>query len=100
MLSDFAVPVDGGDLVRNVTLLATGAGDPYLGGGLAPPGPGEVVLSAALAGQLGGLAPGDPVEALMRPNDDAPDGAFLTLTVSGVLPAGVWGPDRRADGND
>ncbi|WP_306114438.1 ABC transporter permease [Roseovarius sp. MMSF_3305] len=91
VLSDFAVPVDGGDLVRNVTLLAAGAGDPYLGGGLAPPGPGEVVLSAALAGQLGGLAPGDPVEALMRPNDDAPDGAFLTLTVSGVLPAGVWG---------
>lgn len=91
VLSDFAVPVNGGDLVRNVTLLATGAGDPYLGDGIAPPGRGEVVLSAALAGKLGGLSVGDPVEALMRPNNKAPDGAYLTLTVSGVLPAGTWG---------
>ncbi len=91
VLSDFAVPVNGGDLVRNVTLLATGAGDPYLGDGITPPSRGEVVLSAALAGKLGGLSIGDPVEALMRPNNKAPDGAYLTLTVSGVLPAGTWG---------
>ncbi|MGB3313204.1 MAG: FtsX-like permease family protein [Albidovulum sp.] len=89
--SDFAVPVNGGPLVRNVTLLATGAGDPYLGDGVEPPARGELVLSAALDGQLGGLEVGDLVEVLMRPNNSEPDGAYLTFTVSGILPAGVWG---------
>ena len=91
VLADFAVPVNGGALVRKVTLLATGAGDPYLGSEIDPPSRGEVVLSAALAGKLGGLSVGDPVEALMKPNNDEPDGTYLTLTISGILPAGVWG---------
>lgn len=91
VLADFAVPVNGGALVSGVTLLATGPGDPYLGDDTVAPEFGEVILSAALAGQLDGLEPGDQVEALLKPRDDEIDGAYMTLTVKGILPAGVWG---------
>lgn len=90
VMADFAQPGDAGALAIGVTLLASGAGDPYLPPGLAAPRPGEVVVSAPLAGELG-LTPGDRVDALLRPSKDAPQGAVLGLTVSGVVEAGVWG---------
>jgi putative ABC transport system permease protein len=114
VLAGMALPVNGGAFVDRVTLLATGAGDPYLPNTIPPPAPGEVILSASLAGALGqassavlsdgsgenensgknldhGLRLGDPVELLLPPRKGHDDGGFLTLTVIGTLPAGTWG---------
>lgn len=91
VLADFAVPVNGGAVAPRVTLLSTGADDPYLDQIETVPAPGEVVLSATLAGQLDGIEPGDTVEVLLNPREGAPLGAFMTLEITDVLAAGVWG---------
>lgn len=90
VLADFAPPDNGASVATSVTLLATGVGDPYLPGDLDPPRPGEIVISAPLQGALG-LQPGDRVDALLRPNDDSPEGGVLGFTVTGVIAPGVWG---------
>ncbi|AYF02852.1 hypothetical protein PY32053_03278 [Paracoccus yeei] len=89
VMADFAAAADASRIAIGVTLLASGADDPYLPAGLAPPRPGEAVISAPLAGQLG-LTVGDRVDALLRPGKDAPDGAVLGFTISGVTEAGTW----------
>jgi putative ABC transport system permease protein len=76
--------------VSRVALLASGAGDPYLPQGAPPPAPGQAYLSAALAGGLN-LAPGDRVSALLPPNPQRPEGAYLDFDVAGIVPAGIWG---------
>lgn len=90
VIADFSGTAPAAPVVPRVTLLATGAGDPYLPPGAVPPAPGEVYLSAALAGALG-LAAGDRVLALLPPRPDEPEGASLSFTVAGIVPAGTWG---------
>ncbi|WP_221288502.1 FtsX-like permease family protein [Amaricoccus macauensis] len=90
VVSDFAGTAPGAPVVPRVSLLATGLGDPYLPADSAAPGPGEVWLSASLAGGLG-ASPGDRVTALMPPKSGEPDGGALDFTVAGVIPAGTWG---------
>lgn len=90
VLADFTGAEDAAPVVSRVALLATGAGDPYLPEGAAPPAPGQVHLSAALAGGLG-AATGDQVTALLPPNPEQPEGGFLDFTVAGIVPAGTWG---------
>ena len=90
VVADFAGPGQAAPVVPRVSLLVTGAGDPYLPAGGTPPAPGEAWLSASLAGGLG-AAPGDRVTALLPPRAGEPDGATLDFTVAGIVPAGVWG---------
>ncbi len=90
VLADFAGAGDAAPVVSRVAMLATGAGDPYLPDGAPAPAPGQVWLSAALAGGLG-AGPGERVTALLPPNPRAPEGGFLDLTVAGIVPAATWG---------
>lgn len=90
VLADFTGAEEAAPVVSRVALLATGTGDPYLPEGAAPPAPGQVHLSAALAGGIGAAA-GDRVTALLPPNPEQPDGGFLEFTVAGIVPAGTWG---------
>lgn len=90
VVADFAGPGQASPVVPRVSLLATGAGDPYLPAGAVPPAPGEAWLSAALAGGLDAAA-GARVTALLPPRPGDPEGAALNFTVAGIVPAGLWG---------
>jgi putative ABC transport system permease protein len=90
VLADMALPVDGSPVVPRVTLLATGAGDPYLPEG-PPPEPGEIVLSAPLAGALGVEGARARVEALLDAPPGEAEGAAMSFAVTGRTEAGVWG---------
>lgn len=90
VVADFTGDADGAPVVRRVAMLATGANDPYLPAGALPPAPGEVWLSASLAGALG-LGAGDRAVALLPPRPGQLDGATMGLDVAGVTPAGTWG---------
>lgn len=89
VIADFAGR-EGSQVVSNVTLLSTGATDPYLPAGVAPPEPGQVILSSPLAGALG-VGPGQGVDALLRPNDHSPDGGVLGFEVIGLIAPEIWG---------
>lgn len=90
VIADFTGLANGASVAQRVALLATGTNDPYLPPGAPPPAPGQVYLSAALAGAIG-LGAGDQAVALLPPRPGAPDGATMGFEVAGVLPAGIWG---------
>lgn len=72
-------------------LLPSGPGDPYLPDGAAPPAPGEVYVTAALAARIG-VAPGDQaVLTLFRQTDDGGEEAALEATVLGAVDERIWG---------
>jgi putative ABC transport system permease protein len=75
---------EGGDRIRGVALVPTGAGDPLLPAGPAPAGL-QVAASEALARQTG-LAPGDRLAAVVARGDPPTDRMSLTLDVVAVLP--------------
>jgi putative ABC transport system permease protein len=79
--------------VEAVDLIPTAAGDPLLArvpeGLPAPAHGGEVLMTEALAGRMG-LAPGDPLSAIVRRFDDGRrDNAEVALTLIGIVPATV-----------
>jgi putative ABC transport system permease protein len=75
---------EGGDRLRGVGLVPTGAGDPLLPDGMALSGF-TVAASAALADQLG-LRPGDRLVTAIGRGEPITDRLSITLTVAAVLP--------------
>lgn len=76
--------------IRFAALLASGAGDPLLPAGTAPPDRSSIVISTALRAALG-VGPGDTVNlAVTRRGDGGDESVLLPLRVTGVVGAGDW----------
>lgn len=84
------VPAGRRDGIVPGTLLASGTEDPLLPAGAAPPGPGEAVISAALADALG-VERGDGILLVFeRRLDGRAERIMLEQAVTGITPLSLW----------
>lgn len=73
-----------------ITILASGPGDPFLPPAAAPPEGDQVWLSTAAALELG-VGPGDPVRVVLDRNlSDFASARPIDLTVAGVIDLALW----------
>ncbi|WP_029011522.1 FtsX-like permease family protein [Niveispirillum irakense] len=91
---DFELAGDGVVPRASALAMASGPGDPLLGGH-PPPGRGEVVLTPSLAARLGGVQAGDRIELnlLRQPREGEAELLELPLTVATVLDRAAWAED-------